>query len=1474
MAGLALAVLTTASSLRAQTAYYSGVVTTISSYFSAPQGITEDSSGNLYIADAGTAGVWEMTRTLTGTYNAPVQLATGTTFVKPVSVAVDRSGNVWVADEGAYPPPTPSTGGVYVIVNTGGTLSNTATPITLPTPYAWETPAGVATDPQGNNVYATDFSSNQVWLVSSGPTQVNQTCSVPPATVCVSAPGGLAVDVADNIFVANRSTQQVVELPAGSYDVPIALGTTVFTDALTDVAVDSSENVWVSQFGTTNPVSEMTDASGYNTVLTWGTTTTNTFNIPNGVFWDGKGNILIADTGNGLIKEMPADVVSFGSSTVGTTSASSPITIPFTFPATGSTTIGAPSVVTLGAASLDFTDAGGGTCAAGSVTPPATCTVNVQFKPTLSGTRSGAVELLSGSSVIASVSLSGTGTGPQLTYSPGTTAAAGSGYTTPNGVAVDASGHVFVADGSGNVYETNGTTTSLATATSPNGVAMDGSGNIFFTYASGIEEVPFSGTSYGSPILLTPTVPGGIIAPEGIAVDSMGNLFIADKGANAVDEIFASNGYATGYSISEYNPGFTFSAPQGVAVDGNGNLYVADTGNSAVKEISAVNGAVGALSTVTTLAGSYSAPQGVAVDANGSVYIADTGHNAIVEIPFNGTTFGASVQLATSLNAPVGVAVDSNGNVYYSNTGASTVSELNLATAPSLTFGDALVGHSSTDSPKSVMVENFGNSTLHLTGVAFPTDFPSDAATSCGSTTTLIQSATCELSIDFTPTTSPVSTEDLTLTDDAPNSPQSIALNGTAVNIAFTPTTLANGTVGVAYGPVTFHATGGTGTGYTWSETGLPAGLSLDPATGILSGTPTAAVTAVAVTISATDTGAGSSGLEATQNYTLTIQQGTPTLSVTNSPVPYTGSAQAAVLSATVTGIGTITGNFSNVQYNGSGTVPTVAGTYAVTATFTPTDTIDYKTVTGASAGNFVIGKVTPTLSVTNSPVTYNGSPQAAVVTGSVGGTVSAVEYNGSGTVPTVAGTYAITASFTPTDTTDYASLTGASAGNFVIGKATPVLTVTNSPVTYNGSPQAAVVSAGSVGGTVSAIEYSGSGTVPTAAGTYAITASFSPTDTVDYVSLTAASAGNFVIGKATPTLSVTNSPVTYNGSPQAAVVTGSVGGTVSAVEYSGSGTVPTAAGTYAITASFTPTDTANYASLTGVSAGNFVIAKATPTLSVTNSPVTYNGSPRAAVVTGSVGGTVSAVEYSGSGTVPTAAGTYAITASFTPTDTTDYASLTAASAGNFVIAKATPTLSVTNSPVTYNGSPQAAVVTGSVAGTVSAVEYSGSGTVPTAAGTYAITASFTPTDTTDYASLTAASAGNFVIGKAAPTLSVTNSPVTYTGSAQAAVVTGSVAGTVSAVEYSGSATVPSAAGTYAITANFTPTDTTDYASLTGVSAGNFVIGKAMPTLSVTNSPVTYTGSAQAAVVTGSVAGTVSAVEYSGSATVPSAAGT
>ena len=90
----------------------------------------------------------------------------------------------------------------------------------------------------------------------------------------------------------------------------------------------------------------------------------------------------------------------------------------------------------------------------------------------------------------------------------------------------------------------------------------------------------------------------------------------------------------------------------------------------------------------------------------------------------------------------------------------------------------------------------------------------------------------------------------------------------------------------------------------------------------------------------------------------------------------------------------------SNVKYNGVETVPSNAGTYAITADFLPATT-NYNSLTGASAGNFVIQKAgLAVLSVNNPSATYDGQPHAAVVAGPLPGTPSNVLYNGSAAVP------------------------------------------------------------------------------------------------------------------------------------------------------------------------------------------------------------------------------------------------------------------------------------------------------------------------------------------------------------------------------------------------------------------------------------------------------------------------------------------
>jgi hypothetical protein len=174
-----------------------------------------------------------------------------------------------------------------------------------------------------------------------------------------------------------------------------------------------------------------------------------------------------------------------------------------------------------------------------------------------------------------------------------------------------------------------------------------------------------------------------------------------------------------------------------------------------------------------------------------------------------------------------------------------------------------------------------------------------------------------------------------------------------------------------------------------------------------------------------------------------------------------------------------------------------------------------------------VINKANPTLSSVGGPYTYDGTVHTVTVNaGAVAGSAANIKYNG-GAAPSNAGTYPITADFTPTDTTNYNTLTGASAGSMVINKATPTLTSVGGPYTYDAAVHTVTVNAGAVDGSATNIKYNG-GAAPSATGTYPITADFTPTDGANYNSVTGASAGSMVINKAALTVTANNRVKTY----------------------------------------------------------------------------------------------------------------------------------------------------------------------------------------------------------------------------------------------------------------------------------------------------------------------------------------------------------
>jgi sugar lactone lactonase YvrE len=302
----------------------------------------------------------------------------------------------------------------------------------------------------------------------------------------------------------------------------------------------------------------------------------------------------------------------------------------------------------------------------------------------------------------------------------------------PIGIAVDSSNNIYIADSinncirkvtasTGNISTVAGSATggfagdggaaTSAELESPEGVAVDSSGNLYIadTGNQRIREVTAS-TGIISTIAGTGTSgysgDGGVPTnakfhtPIGIAVDSTGNIYIADTNNNRVRWIQKSTGYiytlagtgTTGYSGNGGSAAAALlSIPNGVAVDGSGNLFIADTGNGSIRKvilstniISTVAGkGLGGFSGDGGLATSakMSSPQAVAVDSNGNLYIADTGNyrirkvtkstGVISTVAGNGTSgYSGDGSLATSaeMNMPQGIAVDSTFHFYIADT--------------------------------------------------------------------------------------------------------------------------------------------------------------------------------------------------------------------------------------------------------------------------------------------------------------------------------------------------------------------------------------------------------------------------------------------------------------------------------------------------------------------------------------------------------------------------------------------------------------------------------------------------------------------------------------------------------------------------------------------------------------------------------------------------------------------------------------
>lgn len=251
--------------------------------------------------------------------------------------------------------------------------------------------------------------------------------------------------------------------------------------------------------------------------------------------------------------------------------------------------------------------------------------------------------------------------------------------------------HVWTLAGDGTSGSVDGVGAG-ARVNGPRGLAVDASGSLFVadTYNHLIRKI----TPYGevTTIAGSPSVSGYsdgantsalFNAPHGIAIDSNGNLFVADSGNHVIRRIDLA-GNVTTVAGSPSVSGFVnatgtdaiFNLPWGVAIDSGANyLYVTDFNNDAVRQIDLVTSGV---TTFTTT--SVSGPSGLAIDASDNLLIANASASTILEITPGGTVtvvagtgtagFSGDGGAATSaqFDKPRAVSTDSNGDVYVADT--------------------------------------------------------------------------------------------------------------------------------------------------------------------------------------------------------------------------------------------------------------------------------------------------------------------------------------------------------------------------------------------------------------------------------------------------------------------------------------------------------------------------------------------------------------------------------------------------------------------------------------------------------------------------------------------------------------------------------------------------------------------------------------------------------------------------------------
>jgi uncharacterized protein (TIGR03437 family) len=294
-----------------------------------PQDIWVNSDGTVLIADAGNAAIRKVATdgtitTISGNgHTAAIAsgdgVATTLSMISPFSITADSSGNIYVAEYGTNRiRKIDTSGNITTAIGDGNQgFAGDGGPQNK---VEMSGPTGVAVDGSAN-IYFADSRNNRVRKLAGGNVNtivgnglVSYSGDGGPATKAqLSAPGGVAVDAAGNIYIADTNNNVVRQVatngnianfagnasPGSNGDGSVATGGQL--NGPESLAVDGSGNVFIAD--TLNNKIRKVGANGV--ISTFGSSAT--FSAPYGLATDASGNVYVAEFGGNRVRKISAD---------------------------------------------------------------------------------------------------------------------------------------------------------------------------------------------------------------------------------------------------------------------------------------------------------------------------------------------------------------------------------------------------------------------------------------------------------------------------------------------------------------------------------------------------------------------------------------------------------------------------------------------------------------------------------------------------------------------------------------------------------------------------------------------------------------------------------------------------------------------------------------------------------------------------------------------------------------------------------------------------------------------------------------------------------------------------------------------------------------------------------------------------------------------------------------------------------------